>query len=371
MTIVALLVAAALFVAYANGSNDNFKGVATLYGSGTAGYRRALAWGTLTTLAGSLCSAVLAEKLIKAFSAHGLVPDGIAASPDFLAAVALGAALTIFLATLTGFPISTTHALTGGLTGAGLAAARASLDLSFLGKSFFLPLMASPVLALILGGVLYTIFRWVRLRLGVTKEWCVCVGKTERFIPIAEPGPLLALAPAPALGISVGTEAICSQRYRGRLLGLSAQSLLDAGHYLSAGAVSFARGLNDAPKIVGLMLILKGLDVRASVVLVASAMALGGLLSARKVARTLSQRITSMNHGQGFTANLVTSVLVLAASGSGLPVSTTHVSCGALFGMGLITRQADTRVIQQIVLSWLLTLPIAATLAAATHWSLR
>lgn len=77
-----------------------------------------------------------------------------------------------------------------------------------------------------------------------------------------------------------------------------------------------------------------------------------------------ARSITWMNHAQGFVANLVTSCLVLTASGSGLPVSTTHVSCGSLFGIGLMTGQANVGVIRQVVASWLLTLPLAALLAA-------
>lgn len=96
MLVAAALVAAALFVAYANGANDNFKGVATLYGSGLLGYRGALAWATVTTAAGSLCSVFLAEKLVKAFSGKGLVPDAVAADPGFLTAVAIGAAVTVY-----------------------------------------------------------------------------------------------------------------------------------------------------------------------------------------------------------------------------------------------------------------------------------
>jgi PiT family inorganic phosphate transporter len=145
---------------------------------------------------------------------------------------------------------------------------------------------------------------------------------------------------------------------------LSSHSFFDAGHFLSAGAMSFARGLNDTPKIVGLMLILKAFHVEVSLLLVAAAMAIGGLLHSRKVAETVSQRITSMNHSQGLTANLVTSILVITASHSGFPVSTTHVSCGSLFGIGLTTKQADSQVIRHVVMSWVLTLPIAGLLAA-------
>jgi PiT family inorganic phosphate transporter len=357
-------------MAYANGANDNFKGVATLYGSGTVGYRVALTWGTLTTFAGSLGSVFLSDKLVKAFSAKGLLPDGVATAPEFLAAVALGAALTVFLATMTGFPISTTHALTGGLVGAGVAAAGGSVNFSLLGKNFFLPLVAGPLLALLLAGTGYPFLRWLCRRAGVTREWCFCVGEGDRFVSIPDGGNVLALAAVAPIEITTNTAANCSLHYRRRLLGVNLQSFLDAGHFLSAGAMSFARGLNDAPKIVGLMLVLKAFHIQANILLVAVAMAIGGLLHARKVAETVGHRITGMNHNQGFIANIVTSLLVLIASYSGLPVSTTHVSCGSLFGIGFITGQADSHVIRQIVMSWVFTLPIAALLAATTIWFL-
>jgi PiT family inorganic phosphate transporter len=96
-------------------------------------------------------------------------------------------------------------------------------------------------------------------------------------------------------------------------------------------------------------------------------MAVGGLLSARRVAETMSHRITEMNHGQGFSANLATGLLVTAATLFGMPVSTTHVSVGSLFGIGLTNGTADLRVVRNIALSWLLTLPCAAALGALAH----
>ena len=119
MTLFVLLFCATLFLAYANGANDTFKGVATLYGSNTATFKTALWIGTIATLAGCLSSVFLAEALVKAFSGKGLVPDAVSASPHFLSAVAAGTASTVMLATVFGFPVSTTHALTGALVGAG------------------------------------------------------------------------------------------------------------------------------------------------------------------------------------------------------------------------------------------------------------
>jgi len=151
------------------------------------------------------------------------------------------------------------------------------------------------------------------------------------------------------------------------MLGLSTQKLLDFFHFISAGSVGFARGLNDTPKIVALLLVIKAVGIRWGMIVVAVAMAVGGLINARKVAMTMSKKITPLNHGQGFTANVVTAALVIFASRWGLPVSTTHVSVSSLFGIGLVTRQANPRVVLGILLSWVLTLPIAAILGGVTY----
>ena len=82
----------------------------------------------------------------------------------------------------------------------------------------------------------------------------------------------------------------------------------------------------------------------------------------------MSQRITPMNHGQGFLANLITGAVVIGASRFGMPVSTTHVSCGALFGIGTVTRQGDKALIGKILGAWIMTLPLGALLGAASYW---
>jgi phosphate/sulfate permease len=109
------------------------------------------------------------------------------------------------------------------------------------------------------------------------------------------------------------------------------------------------------------------LDLTWSIGLVAPVMALGGLVSAKKVAHTVSKRITGMEPDEGFLANLVTSFLVILASRWGFPVSTTHISCGALFGIGIANGQARWGVIRTILLAWLLTLPLAAISAALIY----
>jgi PiT family inorganic phosphate transporter len=242
------------------------------------------------------------------------VPDAFAQSPDFLFAVALGAALTSLLATKLGFPVSTTHALVGALVGAGLVGSGAEVHLGALGKNFVNPLFFSPVVAVLAGGALYLLLKSARL--------------------------------AP------------DHRTRS----------LDALHYLSAGAASFARGLNDTPKMVALLLVAQGLDLRWGFLAVALTIALGALLDAERVAETLGKKVTDMNPGQGFAANLATAVLVVTASFHSLPVSTTHVSVGALLGIGITTRQAKWRKVGEILLAWVSTLPCAALLAALAYW---
>lgn len=380
MTAAAFLLLASLFLAYTNGANDNVKGVATLLGSGTTDYRRALAWAMVTTFAGSLVAALIGAELVRSFSGKGLVPDVIATDPQFLAAVGFGAACTVLAATRLGFPISTTHAMTGALVGAGLMANGGSVAWAELGTSFFLPLLLSPMLALAAALVFYPLFRSGRRRLGVTEETVLIAGGGPVPMPAGialleglVPGQLFALTPAlssalsnlPALhGVR---EAVLVRRYAGAVAGVSAQQALVAAHFASAGAVGFARGLNDAPKIVALMVAAEALDLQLGLGLVAVAMAIGGTLGTRRVADTMSHRITAMNAGQGFTANLVTALLVIGASRVGMPVSTTHVSCGALFGIGAVNGQARWRMIGQILIAWVTTLPVALIAAAVIY----
>ena len=308
-----LLVIAVCCVAFTSGANANFKGVASLYGSGTTSFRTALLWGTVTTFAGSVAAAFLAHGLLQKFTGRGLVPDSLVESPHFMLAVALGGALTSFLATRFGFPVSTTHALVGALIGAGLAGSGSGLKFAALGKIFLYPLFFSPAVAAVLGAAVYWLLRLARL----------------------------------------------APDHRTRTL--------DVLHYLSAGAASFARGLNDTPKMAALLLTAQGFDMRWAYPIVAVTIAVGALLDARKVAETLGKKVTHMNPGQGFAACLVTAGLVTTASFHSMPVSTTHVSVGSLLGMGASTGQANWRKVGEIMLAWVSTVPCGAILGAIAY----
>ncbi|MEH2372659.1 inorganic phosphate transporter [Nostoc sp.] len=302
-------------MAYSNGANDNFQGVATLFGSRTTSYQTAILWASFTTLAGAVAATFLASTLVKNFSGKGLVPDAIANSPEFHIAVAIAAGLTVLIAALMGFPISTTHSLTGAIIGAALVAIGLKVNFSALGTSFILPLLLSPIIAIPLGAGIYSLSGYINSKFK---------------LPVN-------------------------------------QKMIDTYHFISAGIVSFTRGLNDTPKIVSLILIIEYFSIRGGMITIAIAMALGGLLNSQKVAVTMSTKITSMNQTQGLSANIVTGVLVIAASLFGLPVSTNYVSVASIFGVGLIAKKVNIQVSYQIVLSWLLTLPTAAIISGITY----
>lgn len=355
------LLCVVLALGFANGANDNFKGVATLHGSGRLGYRRALALAALTTLAGSLAAAAFGAGLARRFSGRGLVPDAIASEPAFVLAVGLGAAATVLLATRLGFPVSTTHALAGGLLGAGVQLAGAdAVAFGALSSSFLLPLLASPLLALGLTAVLRPAVRRLESSLA-TDPPCLCLAPA---LELAAVGPAFASRATPPR-FELSLRSSCERHGARPLASLRSRAAVDALHVASAGAVGFARGLNDAPKMAGLLFGVSVLGPGPGGLAVALAIVAGGLIAARRVARTLAFGITEMSGSEGLSANLVTAALVTLASPFGLPVSTTHVSCGALFGIGAANGAARWRMVAAIAGAWAITLPVAALLSGS------
>ncbi|MEO6595229.1 MAG: inorganic phosphate transporter, partial [Planctomycetota bacterium] len=212
--LIALTILAVLALAYANGANDNFKGVATLYGSGTLSFRRALMVATVATLLGSAVSIVLAGELVKGFSGKGLVPEAMTHMPAFLAAVAGAGALTILLATRLGLPTSTTHALTGALLGISVFSLGNLEAGAALWNSFLLPLLLSPLLAVSAAALLYWLFARTRQQLGVEADSCVCIEEVQleqaRLAPTCGRGDAAAvLQRRSPLQLSVGQAAQC------------------------------------------------------------------------------------------------------------------------------------------------------------------
>lgn len=277
------------------------------------------------------------------------MPNKLAGTTSFVFSVALGAGLTVLLATSLGFPISTTHAIIGGLVGAGLAAefnsgsTGSSVNFTKLGQTFLLPLLLSPLISALFA-LSFFVFRKLFTRnqrasaaASVEAGACICetpaqvngVGTAVVTNSIAMPmiDSSLACAEAGALPIATVTK----------------RGVLDKLHYASAASICFARGVNDTPKVVALLLAAKTVGFTASFWMVALAMPIGGWLNARKVATTMSKKLVAINEEQGFTANILTAARVISASKLGLPASTTHISVGSISGVGFATGNVETR----------------------------
>lgn len=357
MSLVALIALGAMFLAFSNGANDNFKGFATVWGSRSLSYRQALVLATLATAAGSLASVIIAHGLVEQFSGKGLIAASVAADPAFVSAVALGAAATVMTATRVGMPVSTTHALIGGLVGAGLGASSDGIAIGALGTGFVAPLLFSPVAAALLGAAVYSILPLYR-----PSADCACVTSSE-------PVQLVAGGHALRSGIAASRLVVAPAADCDRLIAapvrFSIGALRDRLHILSAASICFARGVNDTPKMVALLVSARLAGVGPSAALVALLMGAGGLLLGRRVAETMSLRLNHMDERQGVSANLITALLVLVASRFGLPVSTTHVSVGSIAGVGLGAGTLDLAALRSVLLSWLATLPCAAAVSWA------
>ncbi len=430
-----LTLLAAVGISFANGANDNGKGVATLIGGRILHPGGALWLAHLATFVGAAAALVVGHRLMAVFSGRGLLPESLLQHGNVMSIVATAAAATVLLATIFRLPISTTHALTGALVGVSFAQT-GTVVWPALANRFVLPLLLSPLVSAVAAYVLYRLLHRARLAMGVTKETCVCVGERRAWVPLAGAGaPSLAqqgvgyrfnpvgfptpsfrrdgapsgppgkppvapnavpdspplppgapplpgvgdgrdtpsLVPHPQRGwgmrdrrlsVAVADGAVCRDRYQGRVVGVSAARLLDGMHVLSATLVSAARGMNDTPKLAALVIGgAAAWSIGPAVALIAVAMLAGGVILARRVAATLSERITQMNPGSAMTANAVAACLVLLATGMALPVSTTHVTCGALFGIGLAHGRANWRMVGTILLAWVVTLPLAAAVA--------
>lgn len=243
------------------------------------------------------------------------------------------------------------------MAGSGLLASQGEMNLTALQNNFVLPLLLSPLIAVVLAMLVYLGLKQIRQRLDIGESLCLCV---KDDTALNNEAGMMAMAQSLTSSLSIDTETGCANRYLGKVLGFNAQSVVDKLHFLSAGSVCFARGLNDTPKIAALLLLVPSLSIQWIIILVATVMALGGIIDARRVAETMSHKITEISHGQGLAANLTTAFLVIFASQFGMPVSTTHVTVGSLFGIGLTNGKAHHRIIISIVLSWMLTLPCAA-----------
>ena len=356
------LVAVTLALAFANGANDVSKGIATLVGSGVSNYRRAVIWGSICTVAGAVAAGFLTQALVSTFNGKGLLSES-RTSHAFLLAVACGAAGWLIVATRTGLPVSTTHSLVGALVGTALVAAgTGGIAWKAVATKVALPLLFSPAIALLLMLALLPLLQPLLARFT---RYCVCVEATERTLVTPEGVTLRRSMPS----VQAAPKGACTTS-------VVRFGAVDTLHWISSGAASFFRGVNDAPKVLaigaaaGTVVGLTGIGLYA---LVAGAMGFGSLVAGIRVTRTLAERVTPIEPENGLAANVVTALLVAVASRFALPVSTTHVSSGAIVGVGVSRGRGDLRwkTVGEMLLAWVVTLPASAVLAALAYETIR
>jgi len=357
-----LILAAILLVSlsFANGANDVSKPVATLAGAGVASVKGAVTWGTLWTVAGALAGLFWGGAMIKNISSSIYIEDHAFFLPLALS-VSMAPILWVALATWRGWPVSTTHAVVGGLVGAGITAYGVQgIDWPGIAAKIFLPLLSSPFLAILLAWALTPVLE-----------------KTARFSGRIR----ICLTPVPKIALVAQRETVvlqdcvicsCDSPQAGMTHGITLS--VDAMHWLTSGLLSFSRGLNDTPKLIAIILpfLMTGsLTAPAGLfVLAAVAMGAGSFFAGRKITETLGFKVTKMNHEQGFAANLVSSLLVIGASRFGLPVSTTHVSASSIMGVGLNSRNGmNKETITTMIFAWLVTAPVSGLFAVIIYFS--
>jgi inorganic phosphate transporter, PiT family len=319
--IMVIVVGTALAFDFTNGFHDTANVVATSISTGAARPSVAIGIASLLNFVGAFISISVAATV-----ANDVVNAAVI-TPTIVFAGLIGAIAWNLVTWWFGLPSSSSHALIGGVVGSAVAAAGldAVIAEGLVGK-VLIPAVVAPVVAFLVAG------------LGI--------GIAYRIVGRQRPGPV--------------TRGF---RY---------------GQVVSGGLLALAHGTNDAQKTMGvitLALIANGtLGADADpplwvIVSAATAIALGTYIGGWRIIRTTGSRIIKMDAAQGFSAQASGAAVILASTHFGFPLSTTHVINGGVMGAGAAKRVSAVRwgVAGNIVFAWLLTLPAAAAIGAATY----
>ncbi|HVY34097.1 MAG TPA: inorganic phosphate transporter [Caulobacteraceae bacterium] len=312
------LIAVALAFDFLNGLHDAANSIATIVSTRVLRPRYAVIWAALFNFIAFLFFGVHVAHTV----GSGIVSVQVVNDRVIFAALS-GAIVWNVVTWLAGIPSSSSHALVGGLVGAGLAKAGLSAIVWGGVSQTAAGIVASPLFGFILALLLVLIVSWLFVRMRP--------GAVDRVFRSAQ--------------------------------------------FLSASLYSLGHGGNDAQKTMGVIAVLlfahsggKGaFNIPLWVVLSCqTAMALGTLFGGWRIVHTMGSKITRLSPMQGFCAETGGAITLFAATYLGVPVSTTHTITGAIVGVGAARRTSAVRwgVARRIVVAWVVTMPMAGLIGA-------
>jgi len=398
-----------LFMAWGIGANDVANAMATSVGSKALTIKQAIFVAAIFEFAGAVLAGGQVTKTIR----KGIIDaDIISGSPDLLLygmlASLLAAGLWLLIASRNGWPVSTTHSIVGAIVGfamVGIGMEAVKWDkIGFIVASWVI----SPALA---GTMSFMLFRSVQsLILNRSNP----LKYAKRYVPIYIflAGFMIALVTMVKGLKHVGLDISTGESYVYAVV--AGLLIMGIGHFfiqrikidpaadrdfhyanvekvfgvlmiVTACAMAFAHGSNDVANAIGpvaavVSIVNSGGEVAAKSALPMWVLLLGGagivlglMMYGRKVIATVGKQITELTPSRGFAAELAAATTVVLASGTGIPVSTTHTLVGAVLGVGLARGMAalNLNVIRNIFMSWVITLPAGALLSIMFFFMLK
>src|SRR6266566_8305370 len=354
MTLLLTVILVALVFEYINGFHDTANSIATVVSTKVLTPRQAVILAAVTNLFGAMWGTAVAKTITS-----GLVDSkAVSMTSDIIICALLGAIIWNLLTWWFGLPSSSSHALIGGLCGSALAASdnnwhviiwsQPNAQHWYLGKGILwkviVPMVTSPIAGLVLGfvvmGLLYVLLRNARPL------------RVNRFFGRAQ------MVSAGAMGFMHGTNDAQ------KTMGIIALTLL---------AATKAGQLNGLPDWLSFLHMPepppgKDMDIRLWIkVVCALTMAAGTAVGGWRIIKTLGHKMVKLHPINGFAAEASSATVILAATHLGIPVSTTHnISC-AIMGVGAARRLNAIKwtVVERMVWAWILTIPVTAFLAYA------
>ncbi|HRF71567.1 MAG TPA: inorganic phosphate transporter [Accumulibacter sp.] len=397
-----------LYMTWGIGANDVANAMGTSVGSGALTVKQAIVVAGIMEFAG----AYLAGGGVASTISKGII-DGKVFEPvpellmlGMLAAL-LAAGIWLMVATMRGWPVSTTHSIIGAVVGVGVAAVGmeavqwdkmgeivASWFVSPVLGGFFALLLTLSIRKLILNtedpisqarkwGPMYAfLVGWLVSLVTITKglkHIKIHLGATEGQVLAVVIGVGLAIV-AKMMMNRIKTDERADKDFHYA----SVEKLFIPLMVFTGAAMAFAHGSNDVANGIGPMAavvqLIETKAVSAKSAVTPFMLFVGGIgivvglaTYGYKVMATIGNKITELTPTRGYCATIAASFVVVLASGLGLPVSTTHIAVGAVMGVGLARGigALDLRVIGGIILSWFITVPVGAILAAIIFYILR